>query len=69
MEPPPNPPLIDRSAHADAKYHLTLRCLTARCVPCHQAYKDFAYRVTCPLQVVPQHSSRQAKGDQIPSGL
>ncbi len=67
MEPPPNPPLIDRSAHTDAKCQLALRCLTAGCVPCHQAY--FAYPVTFPSQIVPQHPSRQAKGDQIPSGL
>jgi len=69
MEPPPNPPLIDRSAHAVAKSHLALRCLTARCVYCHQASEGFAHPVRVPLQVVPQHSSRQAKGDQIPGGL
>ena len=54
MEPPPNPPLIDR--------YMCDNSLKV-CSP------GLAADATCLLQIVSEYSGRQAQGDQIPCGL
>ncbi len=72
-ENPPDKPLIDRSARLEAMTQVAWHVPETLCVAasnkCMQAPADITQTnmLVALLQIVQEHSGRQAKSDQIPS--